>query len=241
MKTQILSQIKSHLKFKLNLILIFSLLFILAILYYHIDDYASNILQGKNPNIIALNIKDPFYETLEEKKSDMDENQIQTTTKVENISYKEKTKVADLSSWSWPTTSNYTITTYYTPYHRALDIYSFDGFNSNIYAANNGEVVEAKAGCIPGNLSCNGRGGNYIIINHNNNGYYTVYMHLNKINVNVGDTVSTGQIIGTMGNTGNVIPIPTSYSPYNGTHLHFCLYIGRPYQGGYEVNPLNVY
>ena len=44
-----------------------------------------------------------------------------------------------------------------------------------------------------------------------------------------------------MGNTGNVIPVPTAASPYLGTHLHFCLYIGEPYRGGYAVNPMRLY
>lgn len=233
MKLNIQLQIKS----KINLILIFSILFILIFLYYNGDDYVSNILQAEQANIVALNIKDPFFESQEQ----VDTQENQPTTKVENISYQEKNKVADLSSWHWPTTSNYLITTYYSSSHKAIDIYSYDGFNSNIYAANNGEVVEVKGGCLPGNLTCNGSGGNYIVINHNNSNYYTIYMHLNMINVSVGDIISSGDIIGTMGNTGNVIPVPTSSNPYNGTHLHFCLYIGRPFQGGYAVNPMNLY
>lgn len=244
MKKGSLLKIKNNLKCKLNLILIFSILFILTFLYYKGDDYVSNILQEEQSNIVALNIKDPFYESLEETNTQeqLDNTQEnQTNIKVENISYQEKNKVADPSTWHWPTTSNYLITTYYSSSHKAIDIYSYDGFNSNIYAANNGEVVEVKGGCIPGNLTCNGSGGNYIIINHNNNNYYTIYMHLNKINVSVGDIVRSGDTIGTMGNTGNVIPVPTSASPYNGTHLHFCLYIGRPFQGGYAVNPMNLY
>ena len=48
-------------------------------------------------------------------------------------------------------------------------------------------------------------------------------MHLNQINVKVGDTVSVGQVIGTMGNTGNVIPVPNESNPFGGTHLHFVL------------------
>ena len=141
--------------------------------------------------------------------------------------------------WVWPTDANYIITTYYSSSHRALDI-SGTSYGSNIYAANSGVVSSVKGGCVPGNTSCNGRGGNYVVINHNN-GYYTVYMHLKSINVSVGQTVSGGQVIGYMGNTGNVIPVPTSSNPYGGTHLHFCLYKGEPYRGGYEVNPMSVY
>lgn len=157
----------------------------------------------------------------------------------ENTTPTSKNVVKSSSGWVWPTGKNYVITTYYSSYHRALDI-SGVGYGSNIYAANSGIVSMVRGGCIPGNLSCNGRGGNYIVINHQN-GYYTVYMHLKNINVNTGQTVSAGQVIGTMGNTGNVYPVPTSSSSVNGTHLHFCLYKGEPYKGGYEVNPMSLY
>lgn len=164
------------------------------------------------------------------------QNVASTFTNVSNIN-----KVASTDYWAWPTDNNYTITSYYSSYHQALDIYSFSGNGANIYAVNNGVVTSVKGGCVVGDLSCNGRGGNYIIINHGINNYHTVYMHLKDIKVSVGDVVSRGQLIGTMGNTGNVIPAPTSSSPYNGTHLHFCLYVGMPFVGGYAINPMNLY
>ncbi len=231
MKGKLLDILTTNIKLKLNIILILGTLSILTFLYYDGDNYISNILEEQTPNIIVLNIDDPFEEDIT----------TEETSKVETISYQPQNKVADLSSWYWPTSTNYLITTYYSTYHKAIDIYSYEGYNSNIYAANNGEVVEVKSGCTIGDLSCNGKAGNYIVINHNNNNYYTVYMHLNQINVKVGDIVSSGTVIGTMGNTGNVIPVPTSSNPYNGTHLHFCLYIGRPFQGGYAINPLSIY
>jgi len=52
--------------------------------------------------------------------------------------------------------------------------------------------------------------GNCIKIKHNN-GYFTLYAHLNKVNVYLGQILNEGQIIGSIGNTGN------SYGP----HLHF--------------------
>lgn len=146
--------------------------------------------------------------------------------------------------WAWPTESNYIITSYYGSRwgsnHQAIDI-SGAGYGSNIYAANNGTVVTVKGGCVTGNMSCNGKGGNYIVINHNKDNYYTVYMHLKDIKVSEGQVVSRGQVIGTMGNTGNVVPRPTTSKPYSGTHLHFALYIGEPYNGGYAVNPMRLY
>lgn len=149
--------------------------------------------------------------------------------------------VADLSYWAWPTDKPYTITTYFEyrwgSFHDALDIYV--GYGSSIYAANNGVVVKAVGGCSPGYTRCNGGRGNYIIVNHNAGGYYTIYMHLREINVSVGQTVARGQKIATMGNTGYVVPTPSSYNPYGGTHLHFGVMVGS--SSGTPVNPLNFY
>ena len=155
---------------------------------------------------------------------------------------KEVPSVADLSYWAWPTERPYTITTYYGyrwgSMHAAIDI-SGPGHGSAIYAANNGTVIETKAGCVVGNLSCNGRRGNYVVISHNIRNYYTIYMHMDRVNVKVGQVVSRGQKIGTMGNTGEVYPVPSSYSPYSGTHLHFVTQFGYP--GGSAFNPFNLY
>lgn len=147
--------------------------------------------------------------------------------------------IADLTYWAWPTERPYTITTYFGyrwgSMHAAIDI-SGTGHGSDIYAANNGTVTAASSGCSVGNASCNGRRGNYVTINHNIGGYSTTYMHMDRINVKVGQVVSRGQKIGTMGNTGEVYPIPTSSSPYSGTHLHFVTA-----RNGSAFNPLSLY
>ena len=160
---------------------------------------------------------------------------------------KEIPNVADLSTWAWPTDTPYTITTYYGyrwgSMHAAIDIYG-PGHGSAIYAANNGTVQVAHGGCTPGYAGCNGRRGNYIIINHNNQGYHSVYMHLSAILVKPGQTVARGQKIATMGNTGEVYPSPSSYSPYSGTHLHFATTRGDPSRGGNSgapFDPLTLY
>ena len=149
--------------------------------------------------------------------------------------------VADLTYWAWPTDRPYTITTYFEyrwgSFHDALDIYV--GYGSSVYAANTGVVVNAVGGCSPGYIRCNGGRGNYIIVNHNAGGYYTIYMHLIDFNVSVVQTVARGQKIATMGNTGYVVPVPSSYNPYGGTHLHFGVMVGGP--NGTPVNPLNLY
>ena len=150
--------------------------------------------------------------------------------------------VADLSYWAWPTERPYSITSDYAwrwgSFHNAIDI-SGTGYGSPVYAANNGVVERIGTGCTPGYLNCNSTQGNYILINHNIGGYYTIYMHLKDIYVNEGQTVARGQKIGAMGNTGNVYPVPSSSNPYAGTHLHFGVYVGTPY--GSTINPLNLY
>ena len=52
--------------------------------------------------------------------------------------------------------------------------------------------------------------GNYVQIDHGN-GYKTLYAHMSSFAVALGDTVTQGQVIGYVGNTGN------SY----GNHCHF--------------------
>ncbi|MGW5734931.1 MULTISPECIES: M23 family metallopeptidase [Streptomyces] len=77
---------------------------------------------------------------------------------------------------------------------------------TSVEAVHNGTVV--KAG---GNGAGDGPAyGNAIVIKHDN-GTYSQYAHLSKIDVRVGQTVGTGQHIAASGNTGNS----------SGPHLHF--------------------
>lgn len=65
--------------------------------------------------------------------------------------------------------------------------------------------------------------GNVIIIDHTK-GYQTIYAHLHKFGVCTGDTVSRGQMIGYLGNTGKS----------TGPHLHYEIrYFSKP------LNPLS--
>ena len=140
------------------------------------------------------------------------------------------------NEWIFPVSDFYIITTYYSQNHQALDIAS--SYNTNIHSIADGTVILVKDGCVAGNLSCNGKAGNYITVKHDGE-YYSQYMHLNKIMVNVGDKVSAGDVIGTMGNTGNVIPVPQDSSSILGTHLHFVLWIGNPGNGGKRISLLS--
>jgi murein DD-endopeptidase MepM/ murein hydrolase activator NlpD len=63
--------------------------------------------------------------------------------------------------------------------------------------------------------------GNYVSIDHQD-GFRSIYMHLNSRSVSVGQIVSAGQTIGTTGSTG----VST------GDHLHFGISLNGVY-----VNP----
>lgn len=91
--------------------------------------------------------------------------------------------------------------------HYGVDIHLKTG--DTVLAAFEGKVRIAKFNKTYGNL---------VVIRHNN-GLETYYAHLSKINVEPGQDVETGEIIGLGGNTGR------SY----GAHLHFEIrYKGLP-------------
>jgi len=94
--------------------------------------------------------------------------------------------------------------------HPAIDIAGWVG--SPVTASDGGYIVLAGGGW-------NGGYGSHVIIDHGN-GFTTLYAHLNSIFVSPGMTVSKGQQLGTIGNTGNS----------TGPHLHFEVrYNGVPY------------
>lgn len=99
--------------------------------------------------------------------------------------------------------------------HAGIDLAGPKG--DMIYATGNGVVVE---------VSYNFYGyGNYVLIDHGF-GYKTRYAHLVKANVRKGDTVTRGQVIGTLGSTGKS----------TGPHLHYeVIYRNK------TVNPLNYF
>jgi Peptidase family M23./LysM domain./G5 domain. len=117
--------------------------------------------------------------------------------------------------FAWPTNGGYISSRVgyrWGSFHKGLDIARPS--NYTVKAADSGRVTFA---------GWDGGYGNKIVIDHNN-GFKTVYAHLSKINVSVGQTVAKGQQIGVMGSTGNS----------TGIHLHF-----EVYKNGALQNPLN--
>ena len=94
-------------------------------------------------------------------------------------------------------------------FHPGVDLAGTNGVTP-VMAAASGTVVQVVSGCKVGARSCGGRYGNHITIEHSN-GTMTRYAHLSSTKVKAGQSVSQGQTIGVLGNTG--------YS--TGPHLHF--------------------
>jgi len=93
-------------------------------------------------------------------------------------------------------------------FHYGVDIGNSRG--TPVVASASGVVVESINYCVERKTSCGGRYGNLVTIEHSN-GTKTRYAHLQRSIVNVGQTVSQGEQIGTLGNTGRS----------TGPHLHF--------------------
>ncbi len=131
--------------------------------------------------------------------------------------------IGELGVWRWPTERPAQITSPFGwrsgKFHYAIDI-AGPGCGSEVRATNNG-VVETVNG------PYTYYNGNYIYIDHNN-GYFSEYVHLQRIVVQRGQSVEMGQLIGYMGNTGNSF----------GCHLHFGISQGKPGSYGSQyINP----
>lgn len=95
--------------------------------------------------------------------------------------------------------------------HLGIDLVGANYTIDDVIAHSSGVVILIQTGRVnnPGSTG-NESYGNFVKIDHGN-GWQTLYAHLQTVDVVLGEDVIQGQLIGTMGNTGN------SY----GAHLHF--------------------
>jgi murein DD-endopeptidase MepM/ murein hydrolase activator NlpD len=101
-------------------------------------------------------------------------------------------------------------------FHTGIDMSGPEGLP--VLAADDGVVILAGGSYVNGSLVGYG---NYVVVAHTG-GLTTLYGHLLRIAVKVGDSVTQGQVIGSEGSTGNS----------TGAHLHFELR-----QGTTPINP----
>ena len=133
-------------------------------------------------------------------------------------------------SFGWPCPGHYYISSGFGSRwgttHKGIDIAQNQG--AAVVASRSGTVIKANSSCThnygkSGNCCGNGYG-NYVILQHDDATYSTLYGHMASITVSVGEYVSKGQTIGYVGSTG--------WS--TGYHLHF-----EVRKNGTPVNPSN--
>lgn len=144
------------------------------------------------------------------------------------------------TAYRWPVNAKFQNITCYYGYdgwrgsmHYGIDISSSGIAGTNVYAAQSGTVIKVNNNCTHNygksynqfvyNCGHGGGYGNYVIIDHGG-GMSTLYAHCGKVTVKNGQTVTRGDIIGTVGTTG--------WS--TGNHLHF-----EVRKNGKAVNPFN--
>ncbi|MDR1674108.1 MAG: peptidoglycan DD-metalloendopeptidase family protein [Oscillospiraceae bacterium] len=134
--------------------------------------------------------------------------------------------------FAWPVPGYNGISSYYGPrwgtQHYGIDISQGGIMGAMVVASESGTVAKKVTGCTHnygkrGSCGCGGGYGNYVVVVHDN-GMSTLYAHCTSVDVNVHDTVSKGQRIGTVGSTGHS----------TGAHLHFEIM-----ENGAKVNPMN--
>lgn len=105
------------------------------------------------------------------------------------------------------------------PGHNGLDIYVLpDSYGVEVLATHDG-IINTLQFDDPTRKSGNG----ILMQGYDENGNYvqTLYWHLSRFNVQLGQQVKAGEVIGYIGNTGFVMPSPSPSCPHCGAHLHF--------------------
>ncbi|MGP3970160.1 M23 family metallopeptidase [Streptomyces sp. 6N223] len=129
-------------------------------------------------------------------------------------------------SWMPPVTADYTLT---APFAASSDLWSATHSGQD-FAVPSGTTVRAVHGGTVVKAGAWGAGdgsayGNAIVIQHDS-GTYSQYAHLSRVEVSVGEKVTTGERIARSGNTGNS----------TGPHLHFEIRTSPDY--GTAVDPV---
>lgn len=109
------------------------------------------------------------------------------------------------------------------PSHYGIDIISTNGhiaiYGDSIRNVNGGTVVVSQ--------SQNATAGNYVVVETNtvdtstNKKIRVRYLHMKESPLVSTGEIKQGVVVGYVGNTGDVDPLPSDSKPYDGTHLHF--------------------
>ena len=170
-------------------------------------------------------------ELAEKYKRKYDEEQKKKALEQAKLNIADKTNSQQSSSANWIMPVNARIS---SPYGwRIHPITKIKTFHNGVdFAANTGNIIKTPANGSVTFAAYQGPNGNCVRINHgiiNGKKVTSTYIHLNTINVKVGQQIKQGHIIGTVGSTGKY---PNGQPSSNGPHLHLSVY-----ENGQHVNP----
>lgn len=159
---------------------------------------------------------------------DAEEEKVEKELQAEIKRLASQEKVFVGSDFTWPAPAVHNLSDGYgwrnlfgkQNFHKGVDITKPGCAGKDIVAAQAGTVILAQKTYTPGYSY-----GKYVIIDHGG-GYTTLYGHCSEVYVTKGQTVTKGQKIAAIGNTGN------SY----GAHLHFEVRIN-----GQHTDPMKFY
>lgn len=161
-------------------------------------NYIQGLIDGKNDELKLLYFQKESYQQLK--------SQIQSSID----DYSEKYETTFTPIWPVPGFGENWVTNVFGNGHNGFDIAAYQG--TDIVAVQSGMVISADY---------HWSWGNNVLIYHNEE-YTTRYAHMYEIYVEDGDYVTQGQVIGTVGSTGNS----------TGNHLHY-----EVYYDGTRVDP----
>ena len=168
-----------------------------------VESKKAQVLRARKDAQNLLNQANKELEKLDKEHADLEKLEDAIQADIERLSSSGGVAPDKLS---WPVRTGYVSSGYKwrrlggsTSFHGAIDIAASRG--TPIYAAGGGVVILARY---------YGNAGRTVFIDHGG-GMTTLYFHMDKILVNVGQTVITGDQIGTIGTTGRT----------TGPHVHF--------------------
>ena len=168
-----------------------------------VESKKAQVLKARKDAQNLLNQANKELEKLDKEHADLEKLEDAIQADIERLSSSGGVAPDKLS---WPVKTGYVSSGYKwrrlggtTSFHGAIDIAASRG--TPIYAAGGGVVILARY---------YGNAGRTVFIDHGG-GMTTLYFHMDKILVNVGQTVITGDQIGTIGTTGRT----------TGPHVHF--------------------
>lgn len=189
---------------------------VLADLYQTKNDAESLLAEAEAQEAEVQGQLEAYYASLKQQEEEENNNNSGSNTS-DDPSGNDPIVTPSGTGYTWPTPGYYSVI---SPFgedrgysHMGIDINAPMG--ATVVAVESGTVIASNNSCShnfgkDGSCGCGGGFGNYVMIDHGG-GRSTTYGHLTCANVSAGQTVSRGQVIGSVGSTG--------WS--TGAHLHF--------------------